>query len=180
VNPTGRLLTLSQGGTVLGVVAARVQALANPQEASARLQQIASEQPNVSPSSIIVDGNSGIERQMLSAPTFETDSGGDTDPNVLLTGAVAAGATVVRFESQLPSTSSAATISQFFAIDRDFTPDEIPDLEGSPLPILPTVQYPLASAPPPQPTSGFGSTGQLTGELEIAATSTASVVMYGT
>ena len=65
---------------------------------------------------------------------FDADAEGEGGPVLSLTTAIAIGSQVVRFESQLDAAADGTTISRFIYAGRNFTADELPDLDGAPLP----------------------------------------------
>jgi hypothetical protein len=184
VTATGSVITVEQGGIVLGNTYVRLEQHPTPANAMARLSEIAAEQPALS-TSLTIAGNPAIERQaQIKLPGPEIAGGGDSDdtPFLALTTAIAAGGTVVRFESQLSGQADAATIARFVQVGRNFTPASLPDLHG-PVPVpLPTTHNTLTGPPPaPLGITGPGIIAPGTfGELEAAASDTANVIVYGT
>jgi hypothetical protein len=185
VNPTGSQITLRQGGTDLGTTYVRAEQRSSPADAATRLLQIVAEQPAAA-RNLTIAGNPAIERQTLvnlPGPGAENEGpqGTPAGPFLALTTAIVVGKEVVRFESQLPANADAATIALFFETGRNFTPVNIADLHGPPLAPVPVAKNPL---PPPPALSGSTASGVIApgvfGELELAASDTANVVVYGT
>lgn len=181
---TGSVLTIRQGATVLGTTYVRIQQLPGPPDAVARLSEIAAEQAAPT-KSVTIAGNSAIERQMLvtlPGPGPEiTGNSAPPAPFMVVTTAIAVGSAVVRFESQLSGQADAATVTRFVQLGRDFTPAAIPDLHG---PVPPSVPMTHNTPPGPAPVApGITAPGvfgnSAFGELELAASDTANVVVYG-
>jgi hypothetical protein len=184
VTATGSVLTVSQGGVVLGVTYVNLEQHSTPGDALARLSEIAAEQPAPS-RPLTIAGNPAIERQALitlPGPEIAGKSRPEFGPFLALTTAIAVGPTVVRFESQLSGQADPATIARFLQVARNFTPEAMPDLHGA----APTLVPMTKNSPPGPPPSALGITapGLLApgtfGELEIAASDTANAIVYGT
>ena len=180
---TGSVLTVRQGGVVLGSTYVRIEQRSSAGSALARLSEIAAEQP--APAiSLTIAGNPAIERRMLiNLPGPTEDVAGESrprDPFLAITTAIAAGSTVVRFETQLPGNADAATIARFVQVARNFTPAALPGLHGpQPPPIAMTRNTPTGPAPsvPGILASGLVAPGAF-GELEVASSDTANAIVY--
>lgn len=186
VTPTGSVLTVEQGGVVLGRTYVRVEERPAPVDALARLSEIIDEQPATPPRTLTIAGNPAIERQAsVSLPGPAQDISGSSGPKrapfLAITTAIAVGNTVVRFESQLAGNADTATIARFLQVGRNFTPDQIPDLHGAAPAPNPTSQNIPGSSPV---APGISATGVIPGgsfgELQVAASDTANVIVYGT
>ena len=181
---TGSAFVIRQGTNVIGTTYVHLEDLASPAAALSRLNQIAAEQPTPS-ISLTIAGFSAIERQTsINLPGLDPDiagsAGHQTGPFFALTTAIADDHTVVRFESQLPKESSAATIAQFFQLARNFTPDALNSLHGPPLPAKPTVKHTPPALPPSPGITAAGIVTPGFGELVVASSDTANAVVYGT
>jgi hypothetical protein len=186
INPTGSVFTVKQGATVLGTTYVRVEARSSPSDGLTRLKEIVAEQPATPSRSLTIAGDPAIERQTLvTLPGPDPDIAGATGPPnppfAALTTAVAVGNSVVRFESQVSGTADPATINLFLQTARNFTPAAIPDLHGPAPATVPTARNTPSSSPtaPGISTSAVVAPG-VYGELEVAASDTANVVVYGT
>ena len=186
VTATGSVLTVKEGGVVLGITYVHLEQRSAASDALARLSEIAAEQPAPS-TSLTIAGNPAIERRALvTLPGPDPDVAGGTNPELgpflALTTAIAVGGTVVRFETQLSGKADPATIDRFLQVARNFTPAAIPDLHGP----APTAVPMTKSTPPgpPPPVTGITVPGLLApgtfGEIEIAASDTANAIVYGT
>jgi hypothetical protein len=184
LNPTGSVMTIRKGSEVLGTTYVQIEARSGPADAITRLNEIAAEQTTPS-RSLTIAGSPSIERQVLvNLPGLDPDIEGGTgqaSPFLALTTAIADGSTVVRFESQLAGTADAATIALFFQAGRNFTPAAIPGLHGPARTPVPMTHNTPASSPtaPGITAAGVVAPGAF-GELEVTASDTANVVVYGT
>jgi hypothetical protein len=184
LNPTGSVFTIRNGTVTLGTTYVRIEDRASPADATARLNEIAAEQPTPS-KPLTIAGDPAIERQVLlnlPGPDPDIQGGtGDRQPFFALTTAIVVGSSVVRFESQLPGTAAAATIALFFQSARNFTPASIPTLHG---PARPTVPMTHNTPPPGPPAPGLSASAVVApgsfGELEVTASDTVNAVVYGT
>ncbi len=186
VAPDGQVVRISQGGAPVAVTLTNVLPL-TATGVTARLQDIVSERAEAI-RSLTIAGFSAIEREALILPpdpasgleiAGDDDDDGPTEPQLWLTTAIAAGSTVVRFETQLPPTAPAATVNAFFALARNFTPEEIPALHGpAPAPAPPGVQVPPAAHPPLPPDLTPASVASTFGEISVAAEDSGNVVVY--
>jgi hypothetical protein len=183
-SPTGSVITVSKGGTVLGTTYVNIEQRSSTSDALAGLNEIAAEQPAPT-RTLTIAGFPAIERRtlvVLPGPGPEiAGNAGDAGPFLALTTAIAVGNSVVRFESQLSAAADAATIALFFQSARNFTPDELPSLHGPARTPVPMTHNTPASSPsaPGLSAAGVVAPGAF-GELEVTASDTANVVVYGT
>jgi hypothetical protein len=189
VTSTGSILTVQQNGQVLGATYAHIETYASAADALTRLQQIGSELSTPS-TSLTIAGYPAIERQaVIVRPSIDPDlvqlASGFTaplgPPPINLTSAIAAGTTVLRFETQLPSNATAAAILAVFVPARNFDPSTLSGVHGpapTPIPLAPDVPpaTPVTLTPPEAPSTVTPNTG----ELQIAASDSANAVIYGT
>ncbi len=185
-NPTGSVFTIRQGSTILGTTYVRVEQRASAADALARLKEIVNERPSTPSQSLTIAGYPAIERQAVVKlpgldPDLEGNTGNSAQPFLAITTAIAAGSTVVRFESQISANSDAATIALFVQLGRNFNPDSLNELHGPPPATTPTVHSPPAPAPP---VTGILLPGNMDpgdfGELQVGASDVANAVVYGT
>jgi hypothetical protein len=185
VNPTGSVFTMKQGGDTIGTTYVRVEQRASAADAQARLVEIEKEQPSVAFTLLTIAGYPAIERQAtVKLPGLDRDadsSGGSSQPFLAITTAIADGSIVVRYESQLSASASAATIALFVQIGRNFNPNNLNELHGPPASTTPTQPSPAA---PSHPITGLLLPGNMDpadfGELQIGASDVANAVVYGT
>jgi hypothetical protein len=177
---TGSVFTLREGDTVLGITYVSIEQRSGPADALARLREIAMEQAS---RSLTIAGFPAIERQTLVTRAPPALEGRVEVPNTAvtaLTAAIAVGSTVVRYETQLPSDVTSAIVSRFFQLNRNFTPEALPELHGAAPPPVPTIRF----TPPSRPTDPGSLVSAvapgLFGELQIAASDIATAVVYGT
>jgi hypothetical protein len=186
VNATGSVITVRNGATLLGTTYVHIEERGTPSDAQAGLTEIAAEQ-SAPAKPLTIAGFPAIERQVLltlPGPGQEPEIQGNVPQNgpfLALTTAIAAANTLVRFESQLPGKGDPQTIALFQQAARDFDPSAISSLHGSPMPTVPTQKNPPPSKPTPP---GISSSSVVApgafGELQVAASDTANVVVYGT
>ncbi|HEX3905581.1 MAG TPA: carboxypeptidase-like regulatory domain-containing protein [Polyangia bacterium] len=171
-SPTGQYLSVTQGATSLGVTLVRVEPRASVADAQAALQQIAQEQ-SAPVTNLTIAGFPALERQVtVPTPEIELPSGGEAPDTLGITTAVAAGSTLVRFESRLALDASAATINAFVFGGRNFGLDSIGRLFGpAPTPI-PTTRPTAPNAGTPQLLTAPSEIGLFNGELQVAASGT--------
>ena len=186
LSQAGSTVTLKRGDIVLGGVVTAVEPRGNAAAAAARLQRIDNSQSTPA-TPITVNGNPGIERQMvvpLQGAAGDPDFPGATgkEQQVLgLTTAIAVGDTVVRFDASLPDDADAVTVQLFLASHRNTVFDDIDALHGAPLPTMATGVTTPATPPPVSSDALFPSrlAGNV-GELQIAASDTENAVVYAT
>lgn len=184
VASTGEVIHLSQGGAGLATTLVSV-IQSSPTATLARLRDIAAERSEPI-RTITVAGSAAIERQAL-IDIADPDAGDDffgedraeNLAQIWLTTAIAAGDTVVRFETLLPEDASAAAIDAFFTIARNFTPEATASLHGPP-PVAapPGVRTAPATPPPLPPNLTPAAIANGVGETAVAAADSANAIVY--
>ena len=174
VASTGQVMRTSQNGANLALTLANAVTTTTA-ATTARLQDIVSESPQ-GVRNLTIGGFPAIERQTLidaELKALESSAKGrtTTSAQIWLTTAIAAGNTIVRFETQVPENASAATIDSFFRIGRNFSSDQIARLRGpAPPAVPPGVRTPPAPLPALPPNLTPASAGPGFGEVAMAAT----------
>jgi hypothetical protein len=183
VTSTGQVVRVLRGTTPLALTLTNV-VQSTPAATTQRLLDIGAERTEPV-RNLTIAGFPAIERQALiqnqepGDPAEILGDAGETEDQIWLTTAIAVGDTVVRFETQLPDDASAATIDSFFAIARDFTPDEMASVHGpTPPPVPPGVRIAPAARPSPPSDLTPASVGRGFGEVAVAASDTATSIVY--
>jgi hypothetical protein len=186
VSPSGSMFLVKQGGTLLGYTMTYVMHFASATAAAARMQRIAAEK-STPPRSLTIAGFPALERQVTVAlEDPDAPGGANAGTGIALTTAIQVGSTVVRFQDELASDASQATITRFFAAGRNFTADQLSALTRvTTQPVLakrtnaPVVAGRIPSQPDTAGVLPADPTALVTGELQVAASNNENNVVYG-